>query len=182
MNTAKPEILSVDTAARKYADSRDVVSRHLDAYDVELRALRRRHLPGIKQAAGVEAQRKTELTAAIIDARLSFEDPRTLVLHGIKVGFQKGKGRIVFEDDAKVIAAIRRTFAPSTAEKLIAVVEQPIKAALAQLPAHELQRLGVTVEETGDQVVIRPTGTDVDKLVAEILKESTAAETAAAAE
>lgn len=177
MNTTdNAAILQVDTAARKYADSLDAVSRHLEAYNAELRLLRRKHLPGIKQAAGVEAQRKTELAAAIIDARASFEDPRTLVLHGIKVGFQKGKGRIVIEDDAKVIAAIRRTFAPSTAGKLIAVIERPIKDALAQLPAHELQRLGITVEDTGDQVVIRPAGTDVDKLVAKILEEN--AETA----
>ncbi len=173
MNTTqKPEILSIDVAARKYADARDVLSRHLDEFDTERKALCRRHLPGIKQAAGVAAQRKSELTAAVVDAREAFDDPKTQVLHGIKVGFEKGKGRVTFDDEGNVITRIDRMFGTEAGQYLI-VTRKPSKAALLTLDAATLKRLGVTIESDGDQVVIRATGTDINKLVAKILEEGT---------
>jgi sarcosine oxidase gamma subunit len=163
-NTQKPEILSVDVAARKYADARDVLSHHLDDFDTELKALRRRHLSGIKQAAGVAAQRKSELAGAVVDARAAFDDPKTQVLHGIKVGFEKGKG--------SVTARIDQVFRQEADQYLI-ITRKPSKAALLTLDAAMLKRLGVKIESDGDQVVIRATGTDIDKLVAKILEEGT---------
>jgi sarcosine oxidase gamma subunit len=163
-NTQKPEILSVDVAARKYADARDVLSHHLDDFDTELKALRRRHLSGIKQAAGVAAQRKSELAGAVVDARAAFDDPKTQVLHGIKVGFEKGKGRVT----ARIDQVFRQE-----ADQYLIITRKPSKAALLTLDAAMLKRLGVKIESDGDQVVIRATGTDIDKLVAKILEEGT---------
>ena len=36
----------------------------------------------------------------------------------------------------------------------------------------ELKRIGVTVEETGDQIVIKPTDSEVDKLVNALLADA----------
>jgi hypothetical protein len=106
-----------------------------------------------------------------------FERPRTMTLHGIRLGYAKGKGKITWEDDAKVVAAIRRTFARDTSDRLIAITERPVKDALASLPAAELRRLGVQVEEAGDYVFIKASDSEVDKLVAQILKEGAVEET-----
>ena len=46
-----------------------------------------------------------------------------------------------------------------------------MKDALAQLPAAELHKLGVQVEEAGDRVYIKASDSEVDKLVVAILKE-----------
>ena len=54
---------------------------------------------------------------------------------------------------------------------MIRTVEEPVKDALAQLPAADLRKLGVQVEEAGDHVYIKAADSDVDKLVAAILKE-----------
>jgi hypothetical protein len=170
--TQQPEILAVDVAARKYADARDVLSRHLDDFDSELKILRRKHLSGIKQAAGVAAQRKSELNSVIIEARAAFDDPKTQVLHGIKVGYEKGKGRVTFDDEGSVITRIDRMFG-TEAEQYLIISWRPSKAALVTLDAAILKRLGVSIEDGGDQVVIRATGTDIDKLVAKILEEGT---------
>ena len=170
--TQKPEILSVDVAARKYADARDVLSRHLENFNDAIKDLRRQHLPDIKRAAGVAAQRKTELAAVVVDARAVFDDPKTQVLHGIKVGFEKGKGRVTFDDEGNVITRIDKMFG-TEAEQYLIVTRKPSKAALLILDAATLKRLGVTIESDGDQVVIRATGTDIDKLVAKILEEGT---------
>ena len=86
-----------------------------------------------------------------------------------------------WDDDAKVIAAIRRTFTKATADTLISVIEKPAKDALANLPAAELRRLGVQVEDAGDSIYIKAADSEVDKLVARILEEGAVDEAAAAA-
>jgi hypothetical protein len=104
-----------------------------------------------------------------------------MTLHGIRLGYQKGKGKITWDDDAKVIAAIRRTFTKATADTLISVIEKPAKDALANLPAAELRRLGVQVEAAGDAIYIKAADSEVDKLVARILEEGAVDEAATAA-
>lgn len=171
MITATTEIVVVEHAAKKYSDARATLCERVNALEDEVRAVRNRHLRGIKLAAGVAAQRKSELVAEIAAAPHLFAKPRTFTLHGVKVGFQKGKGRVDWEDDAKVVRLIRSHYAEEQAELLIITTETPSKDALAKLPANELRRLGVTLEEAGDAVVVKAVDGEIDKLVAKILEE-----------
>ena len=93
-----------------------------------------------------------------------------MILYGIKIGFQKGKGEITWEDKDQVVKLIHKHF-PEQAEALLKVTEMPVKTALAQLSAADLKKLGVTIIETGDEIVIRATDTEVDKLVEALLKD-----------
>ncbi len=176
--TASP-VEQIDGHARQYASAREVLAERVSKFEAEVQAIRNRLLPGIKSAAAVAAVLQSELAAGIAQHPDLFVKPRTMTLHGIRVGYIKGKGKITWEDDEKVIAAIRRAFAKPTADRLIAIVERPVKDALAQLPAAELRRLGVQVEEAGDQVYIKAIDTEVDKLVARILEEGAVDEPAA---
>ena len=90
-------------------------------------------------------------------------------MYGVKVGFEKGKGRIEWDDDDTVVRLIEKHF-PEQADILIKTKKKPAKKALAQLSVAELKKLGVTVEETGDQVVIKSTDSEIDKLVTALLK------------
>lgn len=99
-----------------------------------------------------------------------FDTPRTVVFYGIKVGLQKGKGAIEWDDDAQVVKLIEKHF-PEQADVLIKTTKKPVKKALAQLTVAELKKLGIVVEETGDQVVIKSTDSEIDKLVNALLKE-----------
>ena len=91
------------------------------------------------------------------------------MLHGLKLGYQKGKGKIEWEDDDQVVKLIRRHF-PDQFDVLIKTAERPIKDALASLTAAELRKIGVTVEETGDVVFVKDSTGNVDKLVKALLK------------
>lgn len=173
--TASP-VEQIDLHSRQYAAAREVLAERVSKFEAEVQAIRNRLLPGIKSAAAAAATQQGELAADVVHYPELFVKPRTMTLHGIRLGYIKGKGKITWEDDAKVIAAIRRTFAQDTADKLIAIVERPVKDALANLPAHELRRLGVQVEEAGDQVYIKAIDTEVDKLVARILQEGAVGE------
>ena len=117
------------------------------------------------------SETRDRLKVAIESAPELFVKPRTLVIAGVRIGIQKGKGQIVYGDADQVVKLIRKHF-PEQADALIAVKETPVKKALANLSVAELKRIGVTVEETGDQVVIKPTDSEVDKLVAALLREA----------
>ena len=160
----------IETATRLYADARRVLEDRVQRLNDEIEAAKKRLLPGIKKAVEDAAERKSALSAAIQDGASLFARPRTIVMHGVKIGLEKGKGKIEIEDAGQVIRLIKKHF-PEQADVLIKTREKPVKSALQQLTVAELKKLGITVEETGDQVVIKGTDSDVDKLVKALLKE-----------
>lgn len=164
-------LAEIEALTRRYAAARTVLRGRMDGLQAEVDAARRRRLPGIRKAVAAAAEARDALHAAIGEHPEAFVRPRTLVVEGVRIGFVKQKGRLVFADRDRVVALIRRHF-PDQAEVLVKVTEAPVRAALARLPASDLKRLGVTLEETGDAVVIKPTDSETDKLVAALLDDA----------
>ena len=97
-----------------------------------------------------------------VDADLSVTVWQVMALRAAKnAGLAVPKTTI---DDA--IAYIRTTDAPD-------------KKMLAELPVNELKKLGCTVADTGDVVVIKPTDSEIEKAVAALLKDAVEGEVAA---
>jgi hypothetical protein len=96
--------------------------------------------------------------------------PRTVVFYGIKVGMQKQKGKIEWEDDEVVVARLER-FYPDTWKDFVQEIYKPLKSQLETLSAGDLKKLGVTVVEADDKVIIKPTDSEVDKLVEALLRD-----------
>lgn len=165
-------LAEIERKTKTYADARARLAALVEALNDTIEALKRDSLPDIKRALGVAAQHENELRSLLQEAPELFVRPRTVIFHGIKVGYAKGKGGIVWEDEARVVALIHKHFAEQ-AETLIRTKETPVKDALAQLTVADLRRLGCSVEEAGDQVVIRATDSAVDKLVARLIQEAT---------
>lgn len=161
----------IEKRAKTLADAREVLSAIVAELNAGIEALQRDRMPALKRAVNAAAERHEALKALIEAAPELFVKPRTVVLHGIRLGYAKGAGRLDFEDEARVCALIRKHL-PDQADVLIATREVPVKTALAQLAAAELKKLGVTVEGTDDQVVIRPTDSAVDKVVAALMKSA----------
>lgn len=164
-------LTDIEQLTRAYADARGVLSERVAALQQEMEAARRRRLRGIREAAARAADARGALHAAVEGAPELFERPRTVTIAGIKIGWQKGRGEIVWDDAERVVALINRHLTEQ-ADVLIRVTEMPIKSALAQLSAADLRRIGVTVVETGDQVVIRPVDGEIDRLVDALLREA----------
>lgn len=165
----------IDKLAKNYAAIRTDLSLRVDSLNAEIAAARGRYLRGIKSAVASAAEAKAKLVAAIDETPEQFVKPRTVVMHGIKVGFGKGKGKIEFEDADQVVRLIRKHF-PEQFDVLVKTEEKPVKTALQNLAAAELKRLGITVEDTGDVVIVKAADSEVDKLVAALLKEGEAVE------
>jgi hypothetical protein len=159
----------IEKAAKALRAARDVLAVRATALQDEMRAAMRRKLPGIQLAVASVAEADANLKDAIDLRPELFVKPRTVVLHGLKLGYKKGKGKIEWDDDDQVVKLIRRHF-PEQFDVLCKTAETPIKAALAGLTVAELKKLGITVEETGDVVFIKDSTDDVDKLVKALLK------------
>ncbi len=157
-------ITEIEKGAREYADARALLSSLVTQLQEELEAARRVRLPGIKKAVAVAADAKSRLRASIEAAPDLFVKPRTITVAGVKVGYQKSKGKILVDEEGQVIKRIHR-WLPDLAEDLIQTKEKLIKKALEKLSAAQLKKLGVTVEQDGDLIVIRPVDGDMEKLV-----------------
>ncbi len=165
-------LTEIDNAARQFADAHAVLAAYVRELNDAIEAARLKFLPEIKRQKDRAARRHGELRGLIEDSAELFVKPRTITLHGVRVGFVKAKGRIEWDDDDQVVKLIRKHF-PEQFDVLVSTVEKPVKKALAQLSAQELKRLAINVTETGDEVMIKDTASDVDKLVDALLKEAT---------
>jgi hypothetical protein len=170
-------LADVETHTKSYKAARDKLAGRVAALTAEVEAVKRRKLPGIKAAVAEAGEARSALEASIDANRNCFTRPKTLVIAGIRVGLAKGKGRLVYDDEQTVVERIRRQL-PDAADNLVKVTEKPIRKALEQLSSADLKRLGCTIEDTGDQIVIKPTDADVDKIVNALLAEAEKAEAA----
>ena len=172
-----PTMKDIEAQTKAYADARTKLAEIVSVLQDGLEALKRDNLPRIRRQITRLAELEAELKFAIDLAAELFVKPKTVVLHGIKVGFEKGKGAILFEDDDKVVALIEKRL-PELAEQLVKTTKKPLKTGLAQLTVQQLKSIGCTVEEAGDQVVVRAVDKDVDKLVTALLKGAAVEEAA----
>lgn len=162
----------IEKLTKDYADARDSLSSTVRALEEKIEAIKNQYLPGIKRQVGIAAERRLNLKNAIEDSKDLFRRPRTVIFHGIKVGLQKGKGKIEFDknETERIVKLIEKHF-PERAEDFIETKKTPIKKALNRLTVQELKKLGIEVEETNDAVVIKPTDSQIEKLVDRLLKE-----------
>ncbi len=160
----------IERLTKDYAYAREALAQRVQGLEDEINTLKRKALPHIRKSVEAAAERRERLKSAIEVSHEFFIEPRTVTFHGIKVGLQKGKGKIEWDDDEQVVKLIRKHF-PEQADVLIKTTDKPVKKALAQLTVSELKKLGIEVEETGDQVVIKSTDSEIDKLVNALLKD-----------
>jgi hypothetical protein len=165
----------IDRRARLYADARENLAAIVTALTGAIETLKRDALPDIKRAVARAAEHHDALAALIESAPEFFAKPKTLTLHGIRVGYAKAKGKIEWDDADAVVAAIQR-YLPDQAEALIRWTARPLREAINQLDVADLKRIGCRVVDTGDQIVIKPVDSEVDKLVDALLKDATQTE------
>ncbi len=160
----------IEKLAESFAEARSNVKEGLESLESEITAIKKQYLPSIRRAIEKAAGRQQILRLAIEENPELFIKPKTFIFHGIRLGYMKARGEIVWEDEPQVIKLIKKHF-PDDHETYIKATEKVIKTALAQLPAAELKKLGVTIIETTDEVVIKPTDSEIDKLINALLKE-----------
>lgn len=171
------QLTELEPKAKAFADARAKVAEIVTQLNEGIDALKRDHMPALKRAISRAAEKHDQLKQVIEANPALFTKPRTVVYHGVKIGFAKGKGGISFDDADQVVRLIKKHF-PEQADVLVNTVEKPVKDALGQLTVAELKKVGCSVIDAGDAVVIKPTDSEVDKLVDALLKGATETEAA----
>ena len=99
-----------------------------------------------RYAVARAAESEHQLRADIAAAPDLFVQPRTVIFHGLKCGYEKGKLKLVCPDPDQACDLIRKHF-PDLAETLIVTKLSPNKKALAELgpnlDTHRDQNAGV---------------------------------------
>lgn len=155
---------AIEERARYYAACRDDLATRINALEAEVVVVREQHRAGILDALRAHKQAEEELREAITAAPELFDKPRTRVLHGIRVGYQKGKGGLEIADEEATVKLIRK-HCPDKLDALVKVTEKPIRKALQNLDASLLKKLGIGILGTGDVIVLAATDGDLDKLI-----------------
>jgi hypothetical protein len=164
--------IDFEKLAQELTAARRMLKERVSALEAEISALKKKQLPAIRKWAEAAAEKQQALHQAIEENPVCFVKPKTMILHGIRFGWQKQKGETLWEDDAKVVALIRKYF-PDLEDVLIKTTETPVKKTLGQLAAADLKKLGVSVENDTDEVFIKATDSEIDKIVDAILKTET---------
>lgn len=165
-------LIEIAEKTKAFSISRQQLADAVRELNDATEALKRKHLPVIKRRVASAAEAHAELKAAIECAPHLFEKPRSVVIEGIKVGWQKGKGVLSWTSDEQVVKLIKKHFKDEF-DALVKTTETPVKAALAQKSVADLKLIAVSVTDTGDEVLIKPADSHVDKLVSALLKDAT---------
>jgi hypothetical protein len=163
-------LAEIEKLTKEYAEWRQQLADAVRALEDEVSAVKRTHITAIKRKVVAVTERQAALKAAIGESKDLFKKPRTIIIHGVKIGFQKSKGEMKWIDAAQVVRLIKKHF-PDLAETLIKTTEMPVKAALGRISAADLKRIGVMIDDDGDQVVIKSTDSEIDKFVEALLKD-----------
>lgn len=160
----------IEVLTKDYSESYSKLSDKVRDLNDEIDAAKRKHMRYIKSYAEDALEKKSKLSNAIDASKDLFDKPKSIVIHGMKIGFQKGKGKIVIPDEEKTILLIKKNL-PEQADILIKSEEKLVKPALNNLTAGDLKKVGLNLVESTDEVLIKPTGSDIDKIVSALLKE-----------
>jgi len=162
----------VEKLTKEFADAWDKMGDTLRDLDDKAQALNRQYLPGLKTQERILEEKRDKLSAALEASPELFKKPRSIVIHGIKVGLQKGKGELSWSKKAaaKIVELIKKHHL-DRADVFIRTTEEPNKDTLKILPGADLMKLGVRVGGIDDEVVIKPVESQIEKLMKHWLKQ-----------
>lgn len=166
-----PPSSALDLAAEDYRGAIDLLTHLLQDLQERHQALLREAMPRLRQATIRARACKEALAGQVEAAPRLFENPKTRVLHGIKLGWRKAPDAWSYPPDAALVAAIKEHL-PELAAALIEVKETPHKPSIKMLSEEALADLAVSCTPGQDQLVLDPVDSEVDKLIKALLGDA----------
>lgn len=155
---------NLEILCRQYSQAHVGLADRVGELHEEIGRIKRKHLYRIKKAAARAGINKGELIRYVQNHLEEFQRPRTRTFHGVKVGLQKGRGKVVFSDKAATVRAIERDYA-DMADVLLKTTKTPLIRGLQQLDARQLAALGVEIRHTGSIIIVRLVDSEIEKMV-----------------
>ena len=159
--------------ARAYAEARRDLDAIKEEIEEEARQVARVRMQRLQRHTAALQKAFEDLRDSIDGARQLFKSPRTHAVDGVTFGIRKKPGKVVVADEAATVAKITKS---ATLDDDLALRTKITvnKAALKDLPARELARIGVSLEDDVDEVYIDTAKSDLDRLMAVLLPKDDA--------
>lgn len=167
---AEKTMKEIEDLTKDFADKRAALAHEMETLEGAIARLKDSRRAAIRELVGDLATSHSRLELAVEDSPALFKRPKTHILHGIKVGFRKEPGKVSFENAGQVVKLIRKHLA-ELADTLIKTTETPVKSALAQLSGAELKKIGATITDSSDAVLIKPADSEIDKWIDALLAD-----------
>lgn len=178
-NDTDTGLLGIEQHCAAYRSRRDTLRMLAAQVNDAIEAIKRQHLTGLRAALAEVAAAESALREAVQASPAElWRRARTRVVHGVKVGWSKARGRVEFDDEAKVIERMRRLLPAEQASLLIRVRESVHKPAVYDLTGADLRRLGISVSDDCDSVVVKDIESELDRALQALLAQIAEAEAA----
>src|SRR3990172_3109329 len=108
----------IEKLAEKLGLVRDTLTAEWLEEKEELTEIERKHIARMRKLSADFSTAYDRLIEAVAGAPGLFAKPKSVILHGIKLGYRKGSGKMEWDDDDTVIERIRK-HAPDLVDVLI---------------------------------------------------------------
>lgn len=162
----------IEIQTKKYSDVSSQLASMVDTMEGEITKVKKKYLEKIIPLAETVSIEKAILEDDIKKSPDLFVKPRSFSFHGIKVGYQKKKGRIEIIDEQKTIELIEKKL-EDKADNIILSTKSVIKKALETLDVKELKMIGCEVKADCDEVLIKSDRDKIEKFIDSLIKENT---------
>ena len=161
----------IERAARDFSAKSKTLRNYHEQLNNEIDAVKSKYLEDIK-AASIEAGESYQMLLTLInDASDLFKDKKSMIVSGVKFGYQKKKGKLEIVNEDVTIDKLKELYGDK-ADLYINTKSSVIKKALDSLPASDLKKLGVNIVQDTDVAFIKLTDDEVQKLIDAMVKES----------
>lgn len=154
----------LEEAAKFYGDARADLRSVATELEQQLAAIRDQYRDRIRALAMRAAEARLALDGRVKAAPELFEDPRSALCWGVRFGFRKQPGKVLFDDAETVCKRIAEQL-PEHAGSLIRTRREPIKDGLRELTGAQLLALGVQLTADTDEAFISTPADELDKLI-----------------
>lgn len=160
----------METNAKQFATDRENLAGIVHELESETLKLKQRFMNKIKAAANKAAASRESLLALVESNPEMFEDPKSMNLHGVRFGYQKGRGKIDMPNEEYTIGKIEQRFDDEIGA-LVKTTKKVIKNGLLQLSAADAKAIGITITDTDLKAYVKTSDSAVDKFVDRLITE-----------
>lgn len=161
---------TLEMLCSSYRQARDQLNDEGRCLLAELETVKQSRMPMLKAAVLQASSIESELRDAVLAADKSlFGKNKTILMHGVKVGWNKQKGKVVIKDEAKTIKLIKDRLPAKQVELLIRKTERVHRPSVYDLVASDLKRLAIEIVDDGEIIVVKDVHREIDKLIGALL-------------
>jgi hypothetical protein len=162
-----PGMVSIEEKAHAYSEALRLRGELVSKLRDHIKVITDEALPDLRRLSAEVGALHDQLVELLNTHKALFESPRSVAFHGLKLGFAKGKGKVVVDNPEATIKAIEKKL-PEQLDTLAPSARKLSLTALALLDVKTLKSIGGHVTEATDEAFIKCPADDTDKFVQQL--------------